>query len=355
MHYNKFDDKLNLQQKEFIMRATIKDIAGAAGVSDTAVSLAFRENSRIGKKTREKILRTALQLGYIPNTAAQKLRNGKTRIIAFVINDITNPFYSLMAKEAENIIEGFGFEMFSADSNWDPAREEQIIKKMIQMRVEGVIFCLSEKSMKGIDLLKKYSIPSISVDSYSEAYKGSYVANDFEKCGKLVSQHLLDIGCKTPGIIGADDTMSEFSAFKRIFAAFEKNFKDNGIEIKAQNKINAGLKIADGRKAFEHALKNDFNADGVICANDLCAMGVMEAAAKHGIQTGRDLAVVGIDNLEVSEFPKISLTSVKQPYKEIAKKAATALFDLINKEGSKIQLELSPELIIRKSTSTFKN
>ena len=337
------------------MRATIKDIAEAAGVSDTAVSLAFRENSRIGKKTRDKVLKIAAQMGYIPNTAAQKLRQGKTKIIAFVTNDISNPFYSLMMKEAESIIEASGYEMFSADSNWDPAREEQIIRKMIQMRVEGVVFCLSEKNMKAVDLLDKYSIPSISVDSYSEDYNGSYVANNFEECGKIVSQHLLDIGCKNPGIIGAGKPMSGFSAFKRIFAAFEKNLEKNNIKIKAQNKVHAGLKIADGRKAFEQALKNGFDADGIICANDLCAMGVMEAAEKHGIQAGKDLAVVGIDNLEVSDFPKISLSSVKQPYREIAQKAARALFDLINQEGAKIQLELSPELVIRKSTSTFKN
>lgn len=336
------------------MRPTIKDIAEAAGVSDTAVSLAFQEKSRIGKKTREKILRIASQLGYTPNIAAQKLRNGKTKTIAFIINDITNPFYSLMAKEAEKIIENFGYEMLLTSNNWDPVREEQIIQKMIQIRVEGVIFCLSEKNMNGIDLLKKYSIPSISVDSYPDAYNGSYIANNFEECGKIVSQHLLDIGCKTPGIIGANKTMHNFSAFKRIFVAFEKNFKNNGIKIKAQNKINAGLTIADGREAFEQALQNSFDADGVICANDLCAMGIMETAEKHGIQVGKNLAVVGIDNLEVSEFSKISLTSVKQPYKEISQKAANALFELINKRSSKIQLELSPELLIRKSTSTFK-
>ena len=336
------------------MRPTIKDIANAAKVSDTAVSLAFQEKSRIGKKTREKVLRIAAQLGYIPNTAAQKLRQGKTKIIAFIINDITNPFYSLMAKEAENIIESFGYEMFSANSNWDPMREEQIIRKMIQMRVEGVIFCLSEKSMNGINLLRKYSIPCISVDSYSEAYDGSYIANNFEECGKIVAQHLRAIGCKTPGIFGADESMAGFSAFKRIFKSFEKTFADNGIKIKSQNKICAGLKIAAGTEAFEQAFNNGFDADGVICANDLCAMGVMEGAASHGIKVGKELAIVGIDNLEVSEFPKISLSSVKQPYKEIAQKAARALFDLINQEGSKIQLELSPELVIRRSTSTFK-
>ena len=337
------------------MKTTIKDIASVAGVSDTAVSLAFQEKSRISKKTREKVLAIAAKLGYIPNIAAQKLRNGKTKIIAFVINDITNPFYSLMAKEAESIIEGYGYEMFLADSNWNSTREEQIIKKMIQMRAEGVIFCLSGKNMKGIDLLGKYSIPSISVDSYPAQYNGSYVANNFEECGRIVSQHLLEIGCKNPGIIGASKSMSEFSAFKRIFTEFEKRFKENNIDIKAQNKVNAGLKMEDGNKAFEQALNDGFDADGIICVNDLCAMGIMKAAEKHEIRVGKDLAIVGIGNLEVSEFPKISLTSVKQPYKEIVQKAATALFNLMNKDRSKIQLKLSPELVIRKSTSTFKN
>jgi len=337
------------------MQATIKDIANVAGVSDTTVSLSFRENSRIGERTREKVLKIAAQLGYIPNTGAQKLRNGKTKIIAFVINDITNPFYASMAKEAEKIIESCGYEMLTADSNWDPMREEQIVKKMIQMRVEGMIFCLSEKNMNAIDLLKNYSIPCISVDSFSEAYDGSYIANDFAECGRLVSQHLLDIGCKTPGIFGADETMSKFSAFKKIFESFEKNLERNGIKIQPQNKIHAGLKIVHASKAFDAAFENGFNADGVICANDLCAIGIMEAAEKHNIQVGKDLAIVGIDNLEVSRFFKISLTSVKQPYKKIAQKAARALFELINDKDSKIQLELSPELVIRESTSKFRN
>jgi DNA-binding LacI/PurR family transcriptional regulator len=80
----------------------------------------------------------------------------------------------------------------------------------------------------------------------------------------------------------------------------------------------------------------------------------MEAAEKKGIQVGKDLAVVGIDDLEVSRFSKISLTSVKQPYEIIAQKAAKALFGLMEKQNSKIQLELSPELVIRNSTLKFK-
>lgn len=336
------------------MRVTIKNIAEAAGVSDTAVSLTFKESPRIGKATREKILKIASELGYIPNTAAQKLRYGKTKIIGFIINDITNPFYSLMLKEAESVIENFGFEMFSAGSNWDPVREEKIIRKMIQMRVEGVICCLSEKNTNSVKLLNDYSIPCISVDSHADSYKGSYVANNFEECGRIISRHLLDIGCVKPGIFGADDTMADFSAFRKIFTAFEADFASKGIAISPQNKLAAGLTIDAGRRAFKQAMQNGFNADGIICANDLCAMGIMEAAEQHGIRTGRDLAVVGIDNLEMSDFARISLTSVRQPYREIARQAATALFDLINNNGPVVRTELSPELIVRQSTLLFK-
>ena len=83
------------------MKTSIKDIAREAGVSDTAVSLAFKGSSRITEQTREKIFATAKRLRYVPNSAAQNLRSGKTNTIGFIVNDISNPFYSLMIKEAE--------------------------------------------------------------------------------------------------------------------------------------------------------------------------------------------------------------------------------------------------------------
>jgi LacI family transcriptional regulator len=111
---------------------TIKDIAREAGVSDTTVSLVFNGSDRISIETKTKVLETARKLNYVPNTAAKNLRMGKTNTIGFIVNDITNPFYSLMIKEAELQLNSIGFDMLVASSNWDIDREIKLIEKMMK-------------------------------------------------------------------------------------------------------------------------------------------------------------------------------------------------------------------------------
>jgi LacI family transcriptional regulator len=336
------------------MKATIKDIARVAGVSDTAVSLAFKGNARVGEKARKRILAVARKLNYVPNTAAQNLRNGKTNAVGFIVNDITNPFYSLMLKEAEQKLNSVGLEMFIASSEWDIDREVKLIEKMIQMRVQGIIICLCEKGKRSIELLNSFLIPHIAVDSYPEFYRGNFMANNFEVCGRIVAEHLYEIGCRNPGIVNADKSMVEFSAFKKIFAAFRQSFSEKGITIKKKNTVEAGLTIDEGKKAVELLREKSFDADALFCANDLCAVGVMEAVEQNGLKIGKDIALVGIDDLPLSSFAKISLTSVKQPYTAIAREAAEFISECIVKGNKKkLKKELNPELIKRNSTYSF--
>jgi LacI family transcriptional regulator len=336
------------------MKATIKDIAREAGVSDTAVSLAFKGNVRVAARTRQKIFAAATRLKYVPNTAAQNLRSGKTNTVGFIVNDIANPFYSLMLKEAERELNSLGFEMFIGGSNWDMDCEAKLIRKMIQMRVQGIIICLCEKGSKSLELLNSFSIPYVAADSYPEFYKGSYVANDFEICGKIVAEHLYEIGCRNPGIVNADKSMSDFSAFKKTFSSFRKTLGDRGIKLKRKNTVDAGLTIDSGRNAFASLRKKSFDADSFFCANDLCALGLMEAAEQDGLTIGKDIALVGIDDLPLSSFSKISLTSVRQPYAAIARETANIIVENILKGTAvKVQKELEPELIKRNSTYIF--
>ena len=336
------------------MKTSIKDIAREAGVSDTAVSLAFKGSSRITEQTREKIFATAKRLRYVPNSAAQNLRSGKTNTIGFIVNDISNPFYSLMIKEAEEKLNSMGLEMLIASSNWDIDRETKLIEKMVQMRVQGIIICFCEKSARSIELLNGFSVPHVAVDSYPDFYNGAYVANDFGACGKMVAEHLYEIGCRNPGIINADKTMTEFSAFKKTFFAFQKFFNDKGIMLKKKNIVEAGLTIEAGGNAFKTLAKNAFDADGFFCANDLCAMGFMELAEQNSLKIGKDIALIGIDDIALAAFTKISLTSIKQPYALIAHEAVNIITENIHqKNTAKVQMEFNPELKKRNSTMLY--
>lgn len=333
---------------------TIKDVAREAGVSDTTVSLTFKGSSRVSEETKKRVFEAAEKLKYVPNTFARSLRAGNTNTIGFIVNDITNPFYALMFKEAELELNSMGFDMFAASSNWDISREVKLIEKMIQMRVQGAIICTCEKGSKGIKLLSSFSIPHVAVDSYPDCYQGSYIANDFYSCGKIVAEHLYEIGCRNPGIINADKSMINFSAFKKTFDAFKKFFNNKNISINERNIVNAGLTIEAGKKAFNLLKENRYDADSFFCANDLCALGFMEAAEQYGIRPGIDIGIVGIDDIDISSFSKISLTTVKQPYRLIAREAAKTIVEYISGENIiKVQKELQPELVKRNSTILF--
>ena len=146
-------------------RATIKDIANKAGVSMTTVSLAFQPKSRISQKTRERVLAIGDQLHYVPNSSAQALRLGASNTIGFLVNDITNPFYSLMVRNAETIARGRGYQAIFADGHWDPERELHAVEGMICSRVHGAMICPCEKSKETIMLLDRHSVPYVVVDN----------------------------------------------------------------------------------------------------------------------------------------------------------------------------------------------
>ena len=116
-----------------------------------------------------------------------------------------------------------------------------------------------------------------------------------------------------------------------------------------------GLTLEEGNKGF-YQLKEKFpDVDGIFCVNDLCAIGVIEAADSLGIKIGREMAVVGIDNLDISKIARISLTSIRQPNREVVKTAAKALLDCIEGEkGLSIKREIKPTLVVRFSSQLDK-
>ena len=334
-----------------MIKSTIKDVARVAGVSDTTVSLAFQANSRISDRTRARVLSVAAQLSYTPNLAAKNLRNGSSRTIGFVVNDVTNPFYLQMFRKAEDIALLHGYGMIFAGSNWSAEKEHNLFEQMIQMRVCGVVLCLCEKSSEGIETLDRFSMPYIAVDSHPCWYAGSYVANDFCMAGELAAEHLLEQGCRRPAYFTAGRTMSNLSAFVEMQESFIAYFNRKGIEITRDDVIEAGLCIQGGRDAFDRISVQGKHYDGVFCANDFCAMGVLEAAEKHGTIPGRDIAVIGIDDTEVSGFSKISLTSIRQPYDQLASIAMEELIKAVQADSMpNVKRKLPAELIIRNSS-----
>ena len=332
-------------------RITIKDIAREAGVSETTVSLAFQPQSRISRKTRERVLAIGDRLHYVPNSSAQALRMGTSNAIGFLVNDITNPFYSFMVRSAETIARNRGYQAIFADGHWDPDRERHAIESMICSRVRGALVCPCEKSKETITLLDRHSVPYVIVDTAPDDYKGALVGNNLVAAGELAAEHLLAVHCHKIAMLTADRQMSSFSAFQNLKRGFLGVLQRHGISPDNVPVIKAGLTIDAGRYGFERLYGNLRDVDGVFCANDLSAIGVLEAADAKNIRVGQDLAVIGIDDLEISATPRISLTTIRQPHERIVDLAVNALIDSIETHDTTlVRMSLDPELILRNST-----
>jgi LacI family transcriptional regulator len=341
----------NGRNSEKLRKATIKDIARLAQVSETTVSLSFRPGSRIGDETREKVLSIARELNYFPNTAARDLRAGRTKTIGFLINDITNPFYGYMVRTSEQVALERGYEVIFAESQWSPSHETNIINKMIQSRIEGMILCFSEKTEEAYNLVKQSGLPHVIVDTCPEYYEAPYVINDGWLAGYLSAQHLVEQKCERIAIFNARKALGSFSSINCMEQGFRHYFRENGMEFNDGNIIEAGLSIDSGKQAFREIRARGQFFDGIFCMNDLCAMGVMNEAFKEGMEAGRDYAIIGVDNNDVSDLEMISLTSIHIQYGEISRRATDYIINAIEKKSpGKIEETIAPRLVVRKST-----
>jgi LacI family transcriptional regulator len=334
------------------MIPTIRDVARRARVSETTVSLAFREGSRISPATRGLVLKIARQLRYVPNRSAKALRDGQTRTIGFLVADITNPFYTLMISRAETVALRRGYQIFVVDSKGDADKELSGVRSMIQSRVQGTLVCLCEKTDGSGDLIEASRTPAIALDTYPRGYTGAFVENDIPAAGRLAANQLLDVGCRRPVFLTAEEDMARFSGFVKLQAGFAQALRDRGIEFGSRHIIHSGMVTAAGVSAFDEIRRTVPDADGIFCPNDLCALGVIEAADRARVRVPRDLAVMGIDDIPIASMSRLSLTSIRQPHERIAELATKALIDSIE-AGTPPQIRetLAPELMVRGSTS----
>ncbi len=335
-------------------KTTIKDIARVAGVSETTVSLCFQPTSRIGEKTRTRVLKIAKELHYFPNTAARDLRSGKSRTIGFIINDITNPFYALMIRKSEQIASEKGYEVIIAENQWSSERAVNIVRKMIQSRIEGIILCFTERTEETYELVKSSGLPHIAVDTIPDFYNGSYVLNDGQLTGYLVAQHLHEQGCRTIAILNAQKDIGSFSSILSMEDGFKNYFRETGFSFKKVDIIDAGLSISSGETGYQEMKERGELYDGIFCMNDLCAMGVINESLADNRKPGKDYAIIGVDNNEVSHLRQISLSSMNIKYTEISEIATNFLIDRIEKKtDSSLRKVIPPVLVVRDSTKNF--
>ncbi len=329
-----------------VARATIRDVARVAGVSDGTVSNTLNRPHLVNAETQQRVRQAMQQVGYVPNAAARALRVGRTRTIGLVVLDFGNPFFAEVAAGAEQAAGEAGADVALFNTGLDRhEREDRLLQRLAERRLDGLIITPNDVEHPLLAVIEERGTPVVVLAREVPSRRRSAVRSDDVLGGEIAAHHLLDNGHRHLAFVGWRHDERYQGAGHATGAA--------GVLLTWIGTDSDG--IADGLDAGVRllALPGDARPTAVFCANDLIATGLIQTVTQHGLRVPEDLAVVGFDDTDLaSAASAVELTSVHQPAAEIGRAAVRLVLDEMNNPDRTAQdIVFSPELVVRESTT----
>lgn len=328
--------------------AGIKDVAEKAGVSVATVSRVINHNPNVKKHLRQRVLQAIEEMGYLPSGIARSMRNQSVPVVGLIISDIQNPFFTSLVRAVEDVALENDYTVLLCNSDEDPQKEQLYIDVLARERIAGIIIIPSHENC--CQSLKKLKVPVVLVDRKLKSLKCDSVVLD-NVCGaKEAIDHLIEMGHRRIGFVGAPLNVSV--GFER-FTGYQAALKDHGIPINETLIQIGNFKEEGGFQATKKLLEQDPRPTAIFSVNNLMTMGALKAIYEMNLKIPDDISIIGFDDMPWLSLINPPLTAIRQPVYEIGAEAARLLFSRINEEieNPPIHLVLKPELIVRGSTT----
>lgn len=330
-------------------RVSVKEVAAAAGVSVGTVSNVLNRPDKVSPTTRERILGVINDLGFVRNDAARQLRVGSNRAIAMIVLDVGNPFFTDVAHSVEDHLARDERPLILANSSQDAEREASYLDLFEQQRVDGMLITPVGQVLPRLHQLRERGVAVVLVDRIVDSTDFSSVSVDDELGGTLAAEHLLSVGRRRIAFIGGPATLSQvrdrWSATQAVVAARP--------DATAELVETDGMEATAGRSAAEvlWARPPDERPDAIFAANDLVALGVLQALTHAQVNVPDDVALIGYDDIDFAASAAIPISSVRQPRDRLGREAARILLEVIaDPDAPARHVVLDPELVVRDST-----
>ncbi|WP_308914980.1 LacI family DNA-binding transcriptional regulator [Jannaschia sp. LMIT008] len=328
--------------------ASIKEVAEAAGVSLTTVSLVLNGKGRISTDTRHRVQETAQALGFIPNKSAARLRSGRSLLLGLVVNDISNPFFAELSSDLEAEAASSGYLSVIANTGDDLDRQSRVIDTMIGQGVAGlVVSAASGSDVSSFARLRVHNVPYVlAVREVSDPY-ASFVGFDNVLAGRTAADHLAARGHRRIAFVGGPARNQNRA--ERLAGARD------ALRRRCIDLPDAWVRDGPATRTFGAAAMADLiraapDVTAVICFNDTVALGAYEGLHRAALTPGADLAVCGIDNVPEGASWRPPLTTVELHPRAIGRRAARALLAAIDDPATRERVHLTPRLVVRDST-----
>lgn len=333
-------------------KITIKDIAIEAQVSISTVSFVLNdkgEKMNISKAVIKKVQDVAEKLHYRPNMIASSLRTGKTRSIGLIVEDISNQFFSDLARVIEDEAKKLGYRVFYCSTGNDDKRSAELIQSLLQANVDGFIITPTEKLEKSIDNLIKLKMPVVLIDRYFPGQNVSHVVMDNYEEASSATEYFIKHGHANIAFINNTSAMIQMQLREKGYVDAMKaaGSYDESLMLHLDYHSTEDSKIA----AIVHFFEGKPKIDAVLFSANYMGLAGLQAFRKMGLKIPEDLSVISFDDHYSFRLHTPSISVIEQPINEIAVKAVDLLIgQMMNNTDFVIEKVLQKgKLVLRES------
>lgn len=325
---------------------TLKDVAKAAGVSYATVSRALSGSSQIGNDTRERIIKLCDEMGYTTNYVARSMVKKKTDLLGLVVPSIDNEFMSQLAYYAEMSARSHGYNIMLCNSSPDLKQEVTVVKLLLGRKVDGIL--IVPQSPETYENIRVYTeqVPIVFLSENLRDQPQSYVSVDNSQGTYLGMEYLYSLGHREILYFGRrSSTTHQLRAEGYIRACQEL-----GLEQRFYNSEFSRSSIENGYKMAKELFARIPDYTAIFASTDSNALGIMKAADEMGIAIPDQLSLIGFDNIPATALPRIDLTTIEQPKKDMAVQAVNMLLDKIERGTQGYVHQIMTPSLVRRGT-----
>lgn len=327
--------------------ATIYDVARRAGVSPATVSRVVNGHANVDPTLADRVRCAMSELDYRPNAVARNLRRSRTTLLAVVISDIGNPFFTALVRGVEDVAQQTGYSVVLCNTDEDPDKEARYLNAVLAEQVAGVIISPSGPDTD-LERLTAARVPVVVIDRQLQGSRIDTVLVDNEHGAQLATEHLVESGYRRIACItgrwGVYTACSRLNGYRRALAAAGQPYQEELVR-------HADFRADGGYQAMADLLRLDPRPDALFAANNLMTVGAVECLVDQGIDVPSAVGVVGFDDLPWAHLVRPALTTVSQPTYQLGETAARLLTERIaDPDRAATTVTLPTKLQVRESS-----
>ncbi|MFI6088712.1 LacI family DNA-binding transcriptional regulator [Streptomyces sp. NPDC051218] len=325
--------------------ASIKDVAAEAGVSVATVSRVLNDHPSVSPAARARVIAATESLGYRPNAVARSLRTAQTRTLGLVISDVLNPYFTALARSVEEAARALGYSVIIGNADERPELQDHHVRTLLDRRIDGLLVSPTDGGSPLMLDTARSSTPMVFVDRWIPGVDVPVVRADGREAVRDLVAHLHAIGHRRLAIIAgpaATTTGSErVEAFRDALAAY-------GLPLPAEYIGQGDFQADSGLRATERFLALPEPPHAIFAADNLMALGALDAIRGRGLRVPHDIALAAFDDIPWFVHTDPPITAIAQPTGDLGRAAVQALVDLIEGRSPR-SVTLPARLVVRRS------